>query len=173
MVPLAGFYVLLALMVVCMPKDEPAGRVGREWWEIGVRRYRGPCKLPFFNEIPFVVPLPLTSDMHIMQTKLHSIVEACANTFIGYVINLLVQLMVYPLFGARFTFSQNLEIGLIFMVVSLTRGYVLRRYFNRKTTMTRGVVGAKLFSVNGARKDRGPLFQKLASGSEREQGRRS
>lgn len=67
-----------------------------------------------------------------MQSKTSSFIEAIANTLIGYVINLGVQLVVYPFFGATFSFKQNLAIGLIFMVVSVTRSYVLRRFFNAR-----------------------------------------
>ena len=63
------------------------------------------------------------------QTQLGSFIEALANTLIGYLINLGVQLIVYPLYGAVFTLWQNIEIGLIFMVVSIVRGYVIR-WFN-------------------------------------------
>lgn len=66
------------------------------------------------------------------QSKLGSFIEALANTLIGYVINLGVQLVLYPLYGATFTFGQNLQIGLAFMVVSLLRSYGLRRFFNAK-----------------------------------------
>ena len=66
----------------------------------------------------------------IMQTKLQSLLEAWANTLIGYTINLGVQLVVYPFYGATFTFAQNVQIGLIFLVVSVVRSYVLRRAFN-------------------------------------------
>ncbi len=66
------------------------------------------------------------------QSRLQSFVEAWLNTFIGYFINLAVQLVVYPLFGAAFTFGQNILIGLIFMVVSIARSYVLRRLFNAR-----------------------------------------
>ena len=55
-----------------------------------------------------------------------------ANVFIGYVVSLLVQLIVYPLFGATFTFSQNIQIGLIFMAVAIVRSYVIRRWFNAR-----------------------------------------
>lgn len=65
-----------------------------------------------------------------MQTRWQSFVEANANTFIGYWLNILVQLVVYPLYGASFTFLQNIQLGLIFLVVSLIRGYTIRRYFN-------------------------------------------
>lgn len=67
-----------------------------------------------------------------MQSKLHSIIEAISNTLVGYVINLGVQIIVYPLYGATFTLMQNVQLGLIFLVVSLVRSYVIRRYFNKK-----------------------------------------
>lgn len=67
------------------------------------------------------------------QTKRHSLLEALANTVGGYVLALITQLVVYPLYGASFTLRQNIEIGLIFMAVSIARGYLLRRAFNRFT----------------------------------------
>lgn len=65
-----------------------------------------------------------------MQSRIQSLLEAWANTIIGYVINLGVQLVVYPFYGATFTFGENIQIGLIFMVVSIIRSYGLRRAFN-------------------------------------------
>lgn len=67
-----------------------------------------------------------------MQSKRHSLIESLTNTLIGYLINLGVQLVIYPLYGATFTLFQNIQIGLIFLAVSLARGYVIRRYFNSK-----------------------------------------
>lgn len=55
-----------------------------------------------------------------------------ANVLIGYFVSLLVQLAVYPLYGATFTFRQNVEIGLIFMVVAIVRSYVIRHWFNAR-----------------------------------------
>lgn len=69
-----------------------------------------------------------------MQSKRESVTEALANTLFGYYINIGVQLVVYPLYGATFTLSQNIQLGLIFLGVSLIRGYLLRRHFNRKIT---------------------------------------
>ena len=66
------------------------------------------------------------------QSKLGSVLEALTHTCIGYVLSLCVQLVIYPLYGATFTFRQNIEIGLIFMAVSIVRGYVIRRWFNAR-----------------------------------------
>lgn len=65
-----------------------------------------------------------------MQSRLQSFIEAWSNTIIGYFINLAVQMVVYPFYGATFTFGQNIQIGLIFMAVSIARSYALRRAFN-------------------------------------------
>ena len=67
-----------------------------------------------------------------MQSRLSSFIESMANVFIGYVVSLLVQLVVYPLFGASFSFMQNIQIGLIFMAVAIVRSYIIRRWFNAR-----------------------------------------
>jgi hypothetical protein len=72
------------------------------------------------------------------QTRLQSLIEAWSNTIIGYFVNLGVQLVVYPFYGATFSFGQNIQIGLIFMAVSITRGYVMRRYFNGRHGAAKG-----------------------------------
>ncbi|MBC3927806.1 hypothetical protein [Undibacterium sp. CY21W] len=66
------------------------------------------------------------------QSRLSSFIESMANVLISYFLSLAVQLVVYPAFGAQFTFSQNIYIGLIFAAVSTVRSYVIRRWFNKK-----------------------------------------
>lgn len=65
-----------------------------------------------------------------MQTRRESLIEAAVQTTIGYVVSLVVQVIAYPAFGHAFTFTQNLGLGVVFAVVSLIRGYVIRRWFN-------------------------------------------
>jgi hypothetical protein len=65
------------------------------------------------------------------QTRLESLVESLVQTLVGYVISLAAQLVIYPFYGHTFTFQQNLQIGLCFMVLSLARQYALRRWGNR------------------------------------------
>ena len=69
-----------------------------------------------------------------MQSKLSSLYEAILNTIIGYVIAFIAQLIVYPIYGHSFTLGQNLQIGLIFMALSLARSYIIRRWFNAYLT---------------------------------------
>jgi len=68
------------------------------------------------------------------QTKTHSWVEAWTNVAIGYVINVVANLLIFPLFGINIAFTTNLGMGLIYTIISVIRSYVLRRVFNRKTT---------------------------------------
>ena len=58
-----------------------------------------------------------------------SLVESIANVVVGFVVAVIAQILVFPLFGMHPTFSQNLWIGVIFTGVSLTRSYLLRRGF--------------------------------------------
>lgn len=66
------------------------------------------------------------------QTKLGSLIEACINTAIGFVISLLLAMIVYPMFGGRFTMAQNFWITVIFTIASIARGYAVRRWANAR-----------------------------------------
>ena len=67
------------------------------------------------------------------QSRLQSLAEAWLNALIGYLVGLLVQFVVYPMYGAIFTLSQHIQISLIFVVVSFVRAYLLRRFFNARS----------------------------------------
>lgn len=63
------------------------------------------------------------------QTRIGSLVEACINTAIGFLVTLVLTPIVYPLFGHAFTLVQNIGITAVFTVVSILRGYAVRRWF--------------------------------------------
>lgn len=65
------------------------------------------------------------------QSRRMSLVEAAANVVIGYGIAVATQVVVFPLFGIHITLADDLTIGGIFALVSLLRGFVLRRLFER------------------------------------------
>lgn len=65
------------------------------------------------------------------QTKTGSLLEVLVSTVIGYSVALAAQLLVFPLFGWTPPLAANLAIGAIFTVVSIVRGYAVRRLFNR------------------------------------------
>ena len=63
------------------------------------------------------------------QSRLMSMVESLANLLVGYVVAVVTQMAVFPLFGLAVTVTENLLIGLIFTAVSIVRSYALRRGF--------------------------------------------
>lgn len=67
-----------------------------------------------------------------MQSRLGSLVESATNVVIGYVVALLSQLAVFPMFGIYVTLAENLAIGAWFTAISIARSYVVRRWFNRR-----------------------------------------
>lgn len=66
------------------------------------------------------------------QTRLGSLIEAAMNIAIGYVVAILSQIVIFPLFGIHVPLSDNLLIGLWFTGISLVRSYALRRWFNAR-----------------------------------------
>lgn len=67
-----------------------------------------------------------------MQSKTQSLIESCINVFIGYIVAVASQFVIYPLFDISVSVEENLAIGLYFTMVSLVRGYFVRRWFNSK-----------------------------------------
>lgn len=66
------------------------------------------------------------------QTRLQSLIEAGFNTMIGFGINYVANLLIFPLFGMHISLTDNILMGLIYTVVSVVRSYVVRRYFNAR-----------------------------------------
>ncbi len=64
------------------------------------------------------------------QSRTISAVESCANVAVGYVVALLSQLAIFPMFDIHLPLSSNLAIGAWFTAISLVRSYVIRRWFN-------------------------------------------
>ena len=63
------------------------------------------------------------------QSRRMSLAEAVANVLVGYGIAVATQAMVFPMFGLNASLSDNLLIGAIFTVLSILRGFTLRRLF--------------------------------------------
>ncbi len=63
------------------------------------------------------------------QTKKKSLIESTVQTLIGLGTSILVQITIYPLMGIPVSFEQNLIITAVFFIVSIVRGYLVRRLF--------------------------------------------
>ena len=50
----------------------------------------------------------------------------------GFILAVLIQLLIFPLFDLHPTIFENIQIALIFTVVSMTRSALWRRFFRRR-----------------------------------------
>jgi hypothetical protein len=58
-----------------------------------------------------------------------SLIEAVANVGVGFLVALLTQMIVFPLFGLQVSLGDKLAIGALFTLASIARSYILRRVF--------------------------------------------
>lgn len=59
--------------------------------------------------------------------------EAIISTAVGFFLAVVIQAWLYKLYDIKVTHSQNFQIVGVLTVVSVIRGYVLRRIFNKHT----------------------------------------
>ena len=69
---------------------------------------------------------------HTMQSRKASLLEASANTLVGYLVAVLSQLLIAPVFDIIISLHDNLIIALYFTAISMLRSYAIRRFFNRR-----------------------------------------
>ena len=67
-----------------------------------------------------------------MQNKKQSLIESIAQTIIGLGTSIIIQVVLYPILGIPVSFTQNLIITAVFFVMSIVRGYIVRRIFNKQ-----------------------------------------
>lgn len=66
------------------------------------------------------------------QTRLGSFYETCIGTAIGFVLSFTLGHYLFPYLGWYVSVTQNLQITAIFTVLSIARGYLIRRFFNAR-----------------------------------------
>jgi len=66
------------------------------------------------------------------QSKIGSLIEASLNAIIGYSVAVLSQIVIFPMFDVIIPLKDDLLIGLWFTVISITRSYIIRRWFEGK-----------------------------------------
>lgn len=65
------------------------------------------------------------------QSPKKSLIESITQTVIGLGTSIILQLILYPIMEIPVTFSQNIIITLVFFFVSIVRGYIVRRIFEK------------------------------------------
>jgi hypothetical protein len=83
------------------------------------------------------------------QSKKMSLFETLASTAIGYVVAVAAQSVIFPMFGLVVSLQDNMLIGVFFTVVSVVRGYAVRRMFNYLGRMK------SLYEIDRANKEAG------------------
>lgn len=58
-----------------------------------------------------------------------SLIESAANTLFGFGISVAGGFLIYPLFGVTFRLAELSAITAFFTVISILRGYIVRRVF--------------------------------------------
>jgi hypothetical protein len=64
------------------------------------------------------------------QSKRGSLIETCINIGVGFSINFTANMLILPLFGWQVSAGQAFNLGLIFTIIAIARGYYIRRLFN-------------------------------------------
>lgn len=65
-----------------------------------------------------------------MQSKKMSLFETVSNTLVGFWLAVLTNMLLFPLFGLPAPFAQSCWIAMVFTILSIFRGYYMRRFFN-------------------------------------------
>ena len=63
---------------------------------------------------------------------MNDILESVIDVGSGYFLSIAIMLIVFPLFDLHPTIFENLQIALIFMIVSMTRSALWRRFFRKR-----------------------------------------
>ena len=67
-----------------------------------------------------------------MQSKKESMIETLTNVGIGWFVSFIANMLVLPLFGYNINLTDGVLISIIFTIISIVRGYLIRRFFNSK-----------------------------------------
>lgn len=65
------------------------------------------------------------------QSRRASAVETLVSVAVGFVLSLALQVVLMRFYGVEHDLARDLQITLAFTFLSILRGYVLRRVFNR------------------------------------------
>lgn len=78
------------------------------------------------------------------QTRLGSFIEAIINVIIGFGINFVANMLIFPHFGFHITPGANFLMGCIYTVISVVRSYCVRRWFNARLHRLASLAAARL-----------------------------
>lgn len=65
------------------------------------------------------------------QSRFMSFIESSFSIMIGFMVALLTQGIIFPIYDIDTSLSDNMQIAALFTIVSLVRSYAVRRLFNK------------------------------------------
>ena len=68
-----------------------------------------------------------------MQSKKQSFIETLTSVFVWWLIGVILNMLVLPLFDYDVNLTDGVLISIIFTAVSVVRSYVVRRFFNSRS----------------------------------------
>lgn len=78
-----------------------------------------------------------------MQSRKNSFIESLSQVLVGYLVAVVGQLLIFPLFDISVSLASNLIIGLWFAIIAVAKSYAIRRWFNKKTEVTKSHVAVE------------------------------
>ena len=81
-----------------------------------------------------VLTIPRLSTHNKEEKKMNDIFESVVDVGSGFILAVLIQLLIFPLFDLHPSIFDSMGIALIFTVVSMTRSALWRRYFRKRRT---------------------------------------
>jgi uncharacterized membrane protein YwzB len=67
-----------------------------------------------------------------IQSRLESLIETLINTAIGFVVSYTAWPVAAIMFDVHYSAGQHVGITVFFTIISVARGYVVRRWFNAR-----------------------------------------
>ena len=81
-----------------------------------------------------VLTIPRLSTHNKKEKKMNDVFESVIDVGSGFILAVLIQLLIFPLFDLHPSIFDSMGIALIFTVVSMTRSALWRRYFRKRRT---------------------------------------
>ena len=64
------------------------------------------------------------------QSKRMSLLESIVSVIAGYVLTVLIQMLLFPMFGVKIPMAETMLISIIIVAIAFVKNYGVRRLFN-------------------------------------------
>jgi hypothetical protein len=64
------------------------------------------------------------------QNRKMSFIESIASVTLGYILTVLIQYLIYPVFGINIPVKEAFAISLLIVLIAFVKNFAVRRFFN-------------------------------------------